>query len=359
VALPLSALLALYCGSTPHQNAQYKRFVNAKTQKAKRLAPDLVARAQRAHNKALLAEKRGESLVAQEYSTCAELLLEAAQVEAERIELERQRVRVQTRVDRANALQIRHRRARQNIEREIALIQAAQNSKPRDSLDFRETKKRNGKEQTRRLQQAARKRASELALQRAHLYLASAVAMGADEQMSTQVGRAIREAQSQPVGSASSARKAEQALLLALDALSAARAKNDGPTRDEINTLLSETQKEGFSVELLPSGIVVSLTGIFVGSSPALSDQGKVEMKKLLYLVRAHPHGAIEIRLHEGPKDRPNRAQSAKARAARIVTSLSPNNAQQARFEVVFEAFAPDKVNLVKMVFVAYGRTPQ
>jgi len=310
-----------------------------------------------AHKQAALAEKHGENLAAQEYSTCSRLLLEAAQIEAERIELERRRKREQKRVDRAKVLRIRHLRARQKVEREVALIQAAQKAKALDTADFRQSKKRRNKEQTRGLQRAVRKRSSRLAIKRARIYLASAVAMGVDDPLIEKARRSIREALNQPIGSVSSARKAEQALLSAVDALGTGRAKNDGPTRDEKNTLLNEARKEGFSVEPFPTGMVVKLPGLFVGQSRALSVQGKGDMKKLSYLVRAHPHGSIEIRQHTGSTDRPNRKRLAKARAARIVSSLSTDKPKERRFKVAFDTFAPDEEEVVKLVFVAYGRS--
>lgn len=352
LALALSALFVLYCGSTSPKNARDKRFIGERARKAKKLAPDLVARAQSAHDESLLAEERGETLAAQEYSTCAELLLEAAQIEAERVELERRRLSAQKRVDRANALQIRYRRSRQCVEREIALIEATQNAKRLDSFGFEETSEGGDKgTRSQKLQQTE--------LERARLYLASAVAMGADTAMLEKARSAIHEAQNQSISSALSKLKAERALLSSLDALGAARAKNDGPTRDEITTLLNEAEKEGFSTEFLATGLSVKLQGPFIGSSAVLNDEGILEMKKLLYLVRAHPHGEIEIRLHAGSQVRPNRKRLAKARAARVISSLSRDKSQQARFKVVFDVFVTDETNLVKLVFLAYRRTAQ
>ncbi|MBN1653049.1 MAG: hypothetical protein JXA30_04665 [Deltaproteobacteria bacterium] len=357
IALSLWTPAAVGCGSTPPRDVLFERFKSPESQKSKRLSPDLFTRAESAHQKALMARRQNDDEAAGEYSLCAKMLLDAATLEAERVEIERRRVQVERRLNRAGKREIHYRRASLKIEREIELLKASMDSAKRLSFDLHPSTQLGETKSGPRRPEKAGEEEIDLALRRARLYLASAAAMGVENRLEREAQKAVDEALSEPAGSAESAIKTRRALALALDALGQARLKNEGPTRDEVTSFINDGVREKLSLQPLPRGIVINLSGLFIADSSRLSRQGKTTLQRVSALIRAHPHGPIKLQVHPESGSLATRERLAKARAERIISALCRDTSQASRFNVDFDRSSSEPKEFVNLVFVAYARS--
>jgi hypothetical protein len=158
------------------------------------LAPDYLARAERAEQRA---SESATPQIASEHHACAQLLLEAAQAEADRVELERQLLVEELRRD-----AVLRELAREEYAR-VALERAGQNALAEPAEP--NTVARTGSPEAQRM-------AAESYIRRARLSLAAARALGAEPGVLAQAERRVREAGDRPAQARGALEQAERVL---------------------------------------------------------------------------------------------------------------------------------------------------
>ena len=269
--------------------------------RARQLAPDLVGRAQQARREAAAASDVTARSAARER---AELWLEAAIVEAARIDAERAAAAAEARtavadqrrasvlaehaeLQRVRALEAAGRAARARAERMLAgggLVEAAE-----------------------RGDAAALADATAFALERATLLLAAARALGFEAALAEALDARLASLASHPTARATgseaskaAARSRLRALLEALPeferALGAARLTAPGPTPEERASLQADAAERGLALELQPQGVVVALAApAFATTRAEPGADGKRWLAQLAALLRLHPRGPVEV----------------------------------------------------------------
>jgi hypothetical protein len=207
VSTVLLGSLAACAGSRPAARtsgaavAEERTFTAAQLDRLHALAPDYLARAERAEQRA---SESATPEIASEHHACTQLLLEAAQAEADRVELERQLLAEELRRD-----QVLRELAREEYAR-VAREQTGQNppAEPAEPGALART----GSPDSQRM-------AAEAYIRRARLSLAAARVLGAEPGALAQAERRVREAGDRP-------ERARGALEQAERVLDAARARN-------------------------------------------------------------------------------------------------------------------------------------
>jgi hypothetical protein len=160
------------------------------------LAPDYVARAERAEQRASEAQTRE---AASEHHACAQLMLEAAQAEAERVELERAVLAEDFRRD-----AVLRELAREEYA-QLAREQSGEQRPEQPAIADSAGPARAGSPESQRM-------AADAYIRRARLSLAAAQAMGAERAAIAPVARRIRDAGSRPAEARGALEQAERVL---------------------------------------------------------------------------------------------------------------------------------------------------
>jgi len=176
--------------SRPAQVAEGLTLTAAQVDRLHALAPDYVARAERAE---LRASESATAEVASEHHACAQLLLEAAQAEADRVELERRLLIEELRRDAVS---------RELAAEEYARVAQAQAAPaPPDPAVTASAKSPD-----------SQRMAAESYIRRARLSLAAARVLGAEPGAVAQAERRVREASERPAQARGALEQAERVL---------------------------------------------------------------------------------------------------------------------------------------------------
>lgn len=163
------------------------------------LAPDYVARAERAEQRA---SEAATPIAASEHHACAQLLLEAAQAEADRVEFERALLAEEFRRD--DVVRELAREEYSRLAREqSAQLRTPEPASPQDHL--RGSASRANSPEAQRM-------AADAYIRRARLSLAAARALGAQAAVLAPAERKIREAMTRPADARGALEQAERAL---------------------------------------------------------------------------------------------------------------------------------------------------
>lgn len=348
-ALLLLAGLLSACAARPATPAELpSRFEQPDAARAQALAPDLHARAERAR---VDAERARDGASARDHAERAELLLEAAVAEADRIELDRARAAQEARHAQVDGERAALERARVAAVHAIRREEAARVARAEAARVFLQAEEDELRRRDRGERERAQAQAAAFYLKRAELVLAAAAAMGADEAQRKPVRAAIDAAARQKAGSARAA-AADRALARAQRLLGAARRASGKPDRAELDSLLEGGRERGLSIEPLPRGVAISLEGFFRKGSAQLSPAGSRALRHLEALLRAHPHGPVQLELLAGESAPASRRRLGKARAERLKKALT--EVAGPRLQAVAGAGAGPP----QMVWVAYTPAP-
>lgn len=198
------------------------RFAGQDAQRARELAPDLYAGAQRARE-----EARGapEGASRRDHMQRASLLLDAALTETERIQLDGERTRIEEQTERAVAERAEHERARLAAEAEAARLAAAMLAQ----AEMQHERDAPADAATKRAPKSERERASAVSatflLGRAELVLAAATALGLPAEACEEALRALASARDTKGTPSERVRRARVALEAAERAWSTWRAR--------------------------------------------------------------------------------------------------------------------------------------
>jgi hypothetical protein len=274
-ALPLMAAGWIgACAAAPPPSAAGARHESAAQARLRALAPDLLARSERAVREAN-AEKTPS--IRRDLQRRAGLLAEAAKVEADRIEIVREVAAVERRIATAIDRRAAAERARLGAEREHALQREAASEQRDLERVFAGT----------RIEPS---RAEAVLMRRAKARFAAAIALGADG--------ALVDATAQQLTAAAQSidlDRARLALAAADRTLGVARGRADSPSREQTQDLLARARERGFVASASASGTRVELADAFARGELALRAPLRRRVELLRDTLLAFPHGSLRI----------------------------------------------------------------
>jgi hypothetical protein len=301
-----------------------------RVERAAKLAPDLYARAQQT----FAAAERASGQAEDDLEQAAELWLEAACEEADRIALLRQRREHEAKRDAEQGAQAGLDRARLSIEADIRREEAARIARAEAvkmlALSAEDERARD------RAQEAAHAEVAAWLIARAELTLAAARALGLPESDAAGAAAAIARAAK---AKAPRLDAAKDALASAERAVGRARALRPAATEDERAALLEMAAERSLVASRDARGVVLDIRGAFAPGASKLSASGRKQLAHVLAIARAHPHGPIHI---EAPR----------ARGDALLAALA-SEPERARFSVLAQDL-PDRERMF-IVFVGYG----
>ncbi|MCA9602907.1 MAG: hypothetical protein R3A78_00480 [Polyangiales bacterium] len=315
------------CGAGPKTEAEsaLDAVQSAAALRARAEAPDLVALAALAADRARASEATGDAVAAAEYATRARTLVEVAVAATDLAVLERERRRYETDASKTlvdvAAVEATLRAETERVQRDAAAALAGDEASRAFELATADERARFRESSAER--RAAFAKATGTLLDRARLMLAAAAAMGA---AATEV-----DALTLRIADARNAKPESTALELAdvivrdvLALLGTLRARAPAATLAERASLEEEARAFGFTLEAKPEGLLVGV-----------ARPGTVADKRLGALIAAHPHGAAVLL---GPKAERARVRAA-AQAAGVESGRMADADGQA-LGVLFAAYA-------------------
>lgn len=362
IALLVAGVVAACGGGGPRASRDVREELGGEAAAAAReRAPDLVARVEAAIEDADEAEARGDDAAAADHATRARLLLEAAQVEAARIEDEEARRAIEGRVAEILAQARRDERARERLSAELSRLagaRAAREEALRALEQAEEDEGRRGRQARVSLDETRDLRRGAAALRaRARLTIGAARALGASDEVLAPALEAVErseEARREPL---EALRVADEAHRAALRALGAARDETEGPGPDGPGALAEAARAEGFEALALPEGTAVEAEGIFRGRSTRARG---ARIQRLAALAAAHPHGPIQIQVQVRQAGRGGE-RLAERRAETVRRALVDADVDATRLSTapLDAALRPERpIDAVRLVFVAYPVAP-
>lgn len=324
IALALGAC----AGTTQGPHEAHEVSGEAREQRAKELAPDLYARAQEAYASAEAAS--GDA--SDDLTQVADLWLEAACEEADRIVLERKRRAHEARIEAAQVARAELDKGRLEVEAAIRREEAARFAR---TEAVKMLALAADDEKAKPIDDTTHSEVAAWLVSRAELTLAAAQAIGLPEADVSPVAAAIARARKSKL----KIEDARSALAAAERAIGRARALRGPVTEDERAALLEMARERSLNATRDPRGIVLDARGAFATGTSKLSPAGRALTAHLLAIARAHPHGPIHI-------------EATKARGEALLAALG-TAPERARFTVIAQEL-PDKERAFA-VFVEYG----
>ena len=286
--------------------------------------------------------------------------MQGAIAEADRLTIEERRLEVEAQA-RAHEDQIaRDRRARANIDAELARQEAARVAIEQGAAAFELAASDEGRRYRGRATERARlhREAAEVLRRRATLMMAAASALGGEEASARAVDELVArsERSREP---AASLRLAERAARMALRALGEARAGREVASGQR-QALIEAATAAGFDVEQLDRGLVVRAKNIFVGRGTRPSPQGRRRLAQLAAIVVAHPQGQIQVQSYALRGNVGVRQRFAQQRAESAIEVLGTEGVPRERLHaqpIVDEIEAESAEGFVEVVFLAFSPT--
>jgi len=367
-ALFLASLLLLpsaACGGArpAPRTVLAERFETPEAEEASQRAPDLYAAAERARVAAVRADDAGRREAAEDHATRARMLLDTAIAEAERLDLEAARVRIEAETEElaleyGNAVS-----ARDAVLEEVRRHAAASVAGEQAAMAFAqavvdEERRYRGRSEERA---ALHVEAARVLGRRARLLAAAARALEAEPESLEAVTELLDRAAAagDPAGKL---QLTERALRAALAALGSARRRQDGPTADERVALTEAATAAGFIVEQGDRGLTLRVPDVYRGASAAPSPAGARRLARLAAILTAHPHGAVQIAAYATSGSGAGRRRAATARATRAVAVLTRSEdvaTERLTAEGRVDEAQDDALSSVEATFLAYGPSLQ
>jgi hypothetical protein len=294
-------------------------FARADVLAARRGAPDLLARAERARADALAA---ADDAARSEHAERARAWLAAAVAESRRIALMRAASAAEARVVAAETRRAELERARVELERETERAAAAASARDQlqRALRLAQGDARPDDARGDRLDGA---RAADVLRARARLVLTAAISLALPVERAAAVSAALA-----PRGDQRTARQrlagALAALVQAESALGEARALHGGPSAHERSALLELARERGLEPQESARGVVFTLPAEL--GDARLGREARAWLLRIAAVLRAHPHGPVQLEVASGAPSAPDgsaRARQSAAPGARIAVLLA------------------------------------
>ena len=339
----LLGMLGPACGGATASRGELdnERFTSSDAERARRLAPDLVARAEQQRAEATRLLEAGEPLVWQDHATAARLWLDAAIVEAQRVELEERRLSLEAETEQADESFARLTAERRELEAEARRQQAAEVAR---QVAERVLADGGPDGQGRRTPSAeTRRQAIDVLSTRARLLLAAAQAMGATPTAVAPIEQLLAQAVAQRGVPGQALVLADRALQQSQLLLGQVRRNRPGATPEETATLVAEARELGWSAEHLERGLTVRMR-----STPP-------SLVRVASLIQAHPHGPVGMQTYAPAA----RADAARARAQRIIQGLVAAGVPAERLTISepLPSVRSEDNTAIEIVFPAYSNS--
>lgn len=327
-----AALLLTACGAKQSGPTTEALFETPAAERAKELAPDLHRRAEVAWEASENADREGDDDAAADLQTEARLWLAAAATEAERIELDRRRLALQTEEERWATRLGRDQEATAIVAQDISRYQA-------QALALREAERLSpihGGDSNREVVGAL--------LTRARLNLALAEALGAAPEQLTPYDAEARAIERQ---APTAAARAERLLLDTESLVGSMRGQWPKPLPGADTELVETALAMGFEADRVATGAIVRSGRFFTPAGKVSSST----VQRFVGLMSAFPHGPVACQVAVPARSR----RAWPPRVATLVERLQ-RGAEPGRVStgmVVTDALA---AGTVQCTFAAYGR---
>lgn len=279
-----------------------------------------------------LAEQTENEAAALDHRTRARLLTRASAAEARRagLAVEAQQLAQELLLVERDVLALRT--ARDDVRRAAAQEQAAGVALAQASRAFeravRDEQRRRGSE---REKDRLHREAATILRRRARFLLASAAALGADEDARSEARSAIRRSEQANTGGAAIA-AASEAVDLAYRAHAASRL-SDAPPAERIRVLKEACQGANIAFEQRDEGLVLVLDQIF-GRRNSLTDRGEQQVRRITSVLHGVDLGPIQVWVEADGQDGDARRQ-ATSRAAMVQNAFERGDVQTRSAEAV------------------------
>jgi flagellar motor protein MotB len=335
-----------------------ERFETEEAAAARERAPDLFVAASQARSRAAEHQRAGRVRAAEDESTRARLLLDAAIAESHRIALEEERLGVESEEREHELAYARDTERQEEVLAEVERREAARVAAEQAAMMFEqavvdeEHRYRSRPEE----REALHREAADVLGRRARLLLSAALALDAEDRAVEEVTDVLERADRE----SNVTRKlelAERAVRGALVALGSARARRPGPTSDEKAALVEAAREAGLEAEQRDIGMVLRGSDLFSATAATPGPAGARRIERLAAIIQAHPHGVVRVLAFAAGGTEAARRRLAEARASRIANLLVRAGVPDTRIEsdAVIDAAQPDATNGFEAVFVAYG----
>jgi hypothetical protein len=362
----LLAFAAVGCGPSlgPGAGLLDARFREPRVTQARASAPDLVAAAEAARDAAARAHAAGDAEAADDETTRARLLLEAALVEVERAAAERTRRENERAAETDDEAARRDEEARTELAREAvwrAAARVAEAEQQRALARAQASEPRRGARLPSGDADDARDAARALA-RRARLLRAAAAALGATPAELAPVDAALTASDAAlattpraRITPAEALAAADEARRSAERALGTARDRAGAPGAEGLAALVETVRLAGLEAQSEERGVVVY--------AAAFPDRARVPAQAavgaLATVLRTHASGPVLV-AHEAPRDAGG-ARLARERAESLLRALVAAGADTARLRLApGDAPAPrdGEAPRAALAFPAYAATP-
>lgn len=330
--LVLLASLGVGCGERVlHSELPALQFARADVLEAQRGAPDLYARAEQARAQALAADDADAQA---DHTQRARLWLAAALAESRRIEQARATSAAEARIVAAETQRVAIERERSGLEETAQRAESARRTHEQlvRAFDLADRDSLAGSGRDRALD-PARVQAAALLQARATLILAAAVALGLDAERASSAA-AAGNVRSNPRNAFEQLARARNALSRAESALGEARAALPGPSADERAALVELATARGLAPRSTERGAVLALDRAF-GAGAALTPDGRRTVLAIADVLRAHPHGPVQLQVLLGSSANAAAQQLGKTRGSKLLAALQA------------AVTAPDRIRIV------------
>jgi len=271
----VSCIVGAACTSSHTPRTSDALFSSAEAEAARVDAPDLYEQARTAWVAAEEANRHEDSRAADELRTEARLWLAAAATEAERIDMDRRRVELQSEEERWGKQLARDQAASALVARDISRQEAR-------AVALREAERLSTLENDPQVSGAT----LDAVLTRARLNIALAEALGAaEEPIAALLARADRMAQER-----SESAKSAQALLSSTEELMGQmRSRWPQPLAGAAAELVETASIKGFAADRSPSGVTIRSNRFFTSAGHVSTTAAE----RFHDLLRAFPHGPV------------------------------------------------------------------
>jgi len=355
------AMAVAACGATRPTDTVEAHFDRPEVENARLRAPDLYEQAVAAQRLVATAEADEDTEAAADHATRARLLLAASVAEADRIALEEQRLAAEASAREAEEQAARDRRARLSVESETGRRRAAKVAAEQAALAFQQAVDDEARRYRARTGERAelRRDAARVLVRRAKLIVAAAETLGADADEVNRASSLIEESE-RSREPAVALRTAERALRAALSAVGSARARREGPTPEEHQALLEAAREARFEVEQLDRGVLVRLPALF-GSGVRWARGANARLGRLAAILRAHPHGVVQIHAYGSSGNLRARRRLAERRATSLANKLVQSGVPADRVISAgrTEEVSTERLHVGEVVLLAYGPQPE
>lgn len=283
--ISLLCLCSIGCGAASKGQSAEWPFDTPRADAAMERAPDIFAQARTATLQADNADQRGDKAAAADRRTEARLLLTAAIVEAERVDLDNQRLSLERQEEEIRVQTARDREARLRVAEEISRTKAAAIAM-REAAAAHQLAEQQYTGSARAVHRSDLARARNVLIDRLTLALSTAEVLGAPPERVVVLWKKVDYLRDR----SSRLDDIERLTSQVYDLLGTLRAKQPSPSSAMVASLMASAKERGFGVDQLPRGVVITVDGLFTSGGRVSAFRSR----RLVDVIQAFPHGPVQ-----------------------------------------------------------------